>query len=298
MTPEVNWFPSAIHRPGPAAKIRGWTEGKTGATYHSADGWLPGTLDIVLGTHSGVAWHFTNPLDGPLLQHYPPTAIVWHAAGGNTRTVGVENIGRTAPLTPSQRENLARLSVWLKQRFGWGALSREPLGRARVGDAPLKTLWEHKEIIGSATDCPVDRIPWTWILNRAADLEEEDDMTPQEMLEQLLKLHIPLYGGPSEGPVDLKTLLHYAYYGSPVEHKKLVTKGGIQYVIAAIKQTRNALTYAQAVLVSHIREHNQSGGILDRYSGEHLEKLAELLGQMETEVGGLADLFKTDGEEE
>lgn len=113
--------------------------------------------------------------------------------------------------------------------------------------------------------------------------EEEDDVTPQELLKQLLTLNVPLYpkdGQPSQ-PVTLNELLHYAYHGSPTEHKKLVTLDQAVPLAKVADTNRLALAVVRAALDKHLEVHNQSGGALDRYSGPFLVELARLLGQME-----------------
>lgn len=116
--------------------------------------------------------------------------------------------------------------------------------------------------------------------------EEEDDVTPQELLEQLLTLNVPIWGG--EGQVTLNQLLHYAYHGSPTEHKKLVTLDQAAPLAKVADTNRLGLAAARAAIARHLTEHNTSGGPADRYTGEFLVELARLLGQMEEEISEFA----------
>jgi hypothetical protein len=121
--------------------------------------------------------------------------------------------------------------------------------------------------------------------------EEEDDMTPQEMLQQLLTLPVPIY--PKDGepatPQTLSQLLHYAFHGSPTEHKGLVAVELAGQLAKIVSTNREGLAEAAAALENHVHEHNQSGGAIDRTSGVFLEVLAGLLHQMEEEVKNYAD---------
>ena len=160
------WYPAAIKDEGPAAKRHGYFKPKTGVVFHSAElSWSGMRRVLHQPPHQyAFAWHWSNPKTGPLVQHYATSAIVWHAAGGNTKLIGVENEGYVGEaLTDSQVENLIGLSAWLVKVCAWQALSRS---------GPTKTLWEHNEVPGSNTACPSGRIPW----HRIIDGAEEEQM--------------------------------------------------------------------------------------------------------------------------
>jgi hypothetical protein len=107
--------------------------------------------------------------------------------------------------------------------------------------------------------------------------ELEAPTPPPEVLRQLLTMNVPIFG--ADGPVTLHQLLHYAYHGSPTEHQALVPAGRVEKLRAAVEEARGALA-------EHIKMHNQSGGAIDRVSGAFLERLADLLNDIETEVRG------------
>jgi hypothetical protein len=51
---------------------------------------------------------------------------------------------------------------------------------------------------------------------------------------------------------------------------------------------QETLREVQGALETHITMHNQSGGAIDRHAGAFLERMAELLNDMEQEVRNLA----------
>ncbi len=107
----------------------------------------------------------------------------------------------------------------------------------------------------------------------------EPNQPVQEILSQLLTLNIPIAG--ATGPVNLNQLLHYAYHGSPTEHKNLGFAPS-----ARVEKLREAVAAAQNALAIHIREHNTSGSIIDRFSPEHIGRMADLLDELEAELRG------------
>ncbi|KKM26164.1 hypothetical protein LCGC14_1587520 [marine sediment metagenome] len=141
------WFPGVVRRLGPSRKVHGRRNRTTGVVYHSAVGNLDTTFGVLDG--SGVtAFHMTNAKDGRMFQHYPLDVLVYHARGGNSWSIGVENEGGplsnvSEPLTEAQVQNLADLSRWLVEQ-GWLA------SITRTG--PNKSLWEHREVPGSACE--------------------------------------------------------------------------------------------------------------------------------------------------
>ena len=99
------------------------------------------------------------------------------------------------------------------------------------------------------------------------DVFNEPTQSPQDMMKQLLTMNVPIYG--ATGPVTLYQLLHYGYHAAP--------KARVAKLIAAVGEARNTLN-------RHLIETNQSGGAIDRYSGQFLEKLADLLKELEEEI--------------
>lgn len=156
MSPEL-WCPFAVRRDAPA-----WKQGYTGATVnllegivdHSAEGPLSACFSVLDSQHRYASWWATVAKDGAIYQHYPLTAVTWHAGGleANRRFVGIEHEGRVGePLTDWQYEATLRLHIWLWPQMGLGEPERQV------------NLWEHREMtrFGSpATACPSGRIPW------------------------------------------------------------------------------------------------------------------------------------------
>ena len=121
--------------------------------------------------------------------------------------------------------------------------------------------------------------------------EEENDVTPQELLKQLLTLNVPIYprdGQPTE-PVTLSKLLHFAYHGGPQEHEGLVDVGQAAALARVVDSNREALWATREAFTSHLTVHNQSGGTLDHSSGVHIEELVELLGRIGGEMREFAE---------
>lgn len=83
------------------------------------------------------------------------------------------------------------------------------------------------------------------------------------------------------GEVELTQVYHRGYHA----HSRLDT---LTQIVQAARQT----------LQEHLVQHNVSGGPLDRYSGQYLKTMADLLDQMEAQVRALAALAEggiTDG---
>jgi len=121
--------------------------------------------------------------------------------------------------------------------------------------------------------------------------EEENDVTPQELLKQILTLNVPIYplGGQPSAPVTLSQLLHFAYHGSPREHEGLVAVGQAAALARVVNSNRQALELTKDTLTEHLTVHNQSGGTLDRSSGVYLAELAQLLIRMGEEMQDFAE---------
>lgn len=171
------WAPFATRRDGPAAK-RGYTgnlEGpKAGVVYHSAEGHLPVMLSMLDNHALDKSWTFSNPRDGPLLQHYNAREHTWCNGSyeANAYFVSCESEGLVGQaLSPSQVDNLVALTAWLGTVFAWPRLKRR------------EQLWEHNEMtrFGAAyTACPSGRIPWAIIIERATEeMSELEDLRNQ-----------------------------------------------------------------------------------------------------------------------
>lgn len=164
-----DWYPLAQRRPGPPNKIgyptrlwplalrRRYREDKKYVVPHSSEGTLAGWLAELDSQRSPRRTAtFFNPKIGPILQHYPVTAVTW--ANGdpdsNRISVTIENEGVVGEgLTASQEENLVGLYIWLFHRFNWYNLVRGV------------TVLEHNEIV--ATRCPSNRINHVKIIKEA-----------------------------------------------------------------------------------------------------------------------------------
>lgn len=153
------WYPGAIRRNGPAAKIQSRSNPARGIVLHSAVGYRGGlysVLDNVVGSRATVAWHFSVYQNGTVEQHYPIEAVLHHAGNGwaNANLIGVEHEGGfdpiDEPLTPAQRTASVNLVRWIAAQRGW-VPSR----------TTNKTLFEHNEISDTVTQCPSGRIPWS-----------------------------------------------------------------------------------------------------------------------------------------
>ncbi len=110
----------------------------------------------------------------------------------------------------------------------------------------------------------------------------DDTVQPvQELFNQMLTLNVPIAGS-SGPPPSLLHLLHYAYHGGPGADKKYALKSSVAKLREATIQANNAVG-------THIDQHNTSGGVLDRYSGEFLTRMADLLDQLEEELRAAAE---------
>ena len=99
------------------------------------------------------------------------------------------------------------------------------------------------------------------------ELYNEPTQSVQGIMKQLLTMHVPIWGATK--PVTLSQLLHYGYHAAPAPR--------VAKLIEAVGEARNTLN-------RHLIETNQSGGAIDRYSGEFLVKMADLLKELEEEI--------------
>jgi hypothetical protein len=81
-------------------------------------------------------------------------------------------------------------------------------------------------------------------------------------------LEVPIW---PVGEVPLQTIRHRGYHS-----------------LNQIVKLQETLREVQGALETHITMHNQSGGAIDRHAGAFLERMAELLNDMEQEVRNLA----------
>lgn len=167
------WLEGAERVPGHPAKVNGGVNPATGFVAHSAEGWEAALRTLVADVNRRASWHFSNLLDGRLLQHYPITAQCWHGGSGfpNSTMVSMEHEGMApSPLTDAQIATTVRVIRELIGYRGWKA------ARPRDSADRLATLYEHRECIRFGSDptaCPSDRIHWPEILD---NLQEENDM--------------------------------------------------------------------------------------------------------------------------
>ena len=157
------WYPGAIRRDGPGAKVWPDVNVRRGAILHSMEGSIAGALRVLDGP-AQASWHFSVQTNGLVQQHYPIEASPWHAGNlqGNVTLIGIEHEGAVGEaLTVPQREASTALVAWLGQTCGW-VPSRDPAGR---------TLWEHREV--GRTTCPNGRIPWEFYAPAEVPPEEE-----------------------------------------------------------------------------------------------------------------------------
>lgn len=159
------WYPAAKLRLGPAGKRLSGRNPAHGVVCHSAVGYVGGlhsVLDTLTGPKARTAWHFSVLQDGTVEQHYPLDAVLGHCADwggdadgvdGNGTLIGIEHEGgyspTNEPLTLKQLAASVELVRWIARQGGWIP--------ARAG---VKTLYEHREISDTGTQCPSGRIPW------------------------------------------------------------------------------------------------------------------------------------------
>ena len=292
---KTEWCPFAIRVDGPEWKggysYQGEQSPKIGIVPHSAEGYLPGLLSALHGPKTK-SWQFTITYN-ELLQHYPVTTNCWHAGdvdddGGvaaNIDLVGIEMLGMKGdPLTEFQNNMLARVYDWLDDEHQFGPyVLRE-------------TVWEHKWVSDTGTECPSYRIRHGTIM---ALLEKEDHMPTPEYDE--LKKYIDsianvvagavatitvdvqdLESGATKvpiwpvGEVDLTTIRHRGYHS-------LQAKA----VVVSLKSITEALVSAKDALANHVNMHNSSGGPMDFSSGGFIDTLSESLTEIEKEVNRL-----------
>lgn len=103
------------------------------------------------------------------------------------------------------------------------------------------------------------------------------EVPAQVLMKQLLTMTVPIFGNVGS-PKTLHQLLHYAYHGGPGVVKK-----------ESIVKLREAVVHAQAGMTLHLREHASSGGLIDRVSGESINRMADLLDALEGELRLIVD---------
>ena len=116
----LDWFPLATRRDGPATKhgYAGYAEPdkKLGVVFHSMEGNLQAGLGELDKLTRRASWTFSNPKDGPLLQHYPLGFHTWASGSveANTAFTSIEHEGVAGePLTESQIANAVALLKWI-----------------------------------------------------------------------------------------------------------------------------------------------------------------------------------------
>lgn len=138
--------------------------------YHSAEGWAANIMPIQNDPNKRASWTATVLLDGTLWRHYDWEDVTWTSGTltANVEGVGIEFEGvKGTPITDAQVTT--------------GALIYEEL-KAQCPNLRIPVLGqgfeEHRRVSAGATTCPNDRIRWNDI---AALINEEDDMTPEEI---------------------------------------------------------------------------------------------------------------------
>jgi len=161
-----NFYPQAVQMPGPWHK-QGYGDLRArtlkGAVVHSMEGLWPAAYAHLMST-ALVSWHFSILYDGTVLQHYPLSAICWHADFyANCRWAGIECEGRAGEmLTPQQVKALVYLLIWMAREEGWPAFKLEH---------DTGTLHQHRWYC--ATACPSDRIQWSEVIRMATDVQTQ-----------------------------------------------------------------------------------------------------------------------------
>ncbi len=168
-------YPHAIWVPGPQHK-QGYGDLRhrigRGVILHSMEGRIKAALARLNGLDK-VSWAFSNPFEGPLLQHYEIEAVTWHAgdAEANRLYLGVENEGVAGePLNKNQMDNLVGLLHWLAEEEDWPGFTHEVGG----------TLLEHRWFV--ATACPSGRIPWQALIARLESTMPEKTLTREQYI--------------------------------------------------------------------------------------------------------------------
>lgn len=275
--------------------------------YSNWRGSEPPKVVIIHSTRSGQQWSDEEELQSALNWFTSPTSQVsahwvisetervrvvldenaaWHASEHNLRAYGIE---LTQPTRGHayQDGHYNNLVMVARHYLELGVLPIHLLGYFNEGEISGFVAHENtghgQRVVKSDPGAEFD---WDRFLN----MLNEDPYT-RALFDQLLQLNVPIWGGTE--PVTLNRLLHSAYHGSPTEHQKLLTQEQGWQIATYASETRAALEAARATLESHIREHNQSGGIIDRFSGAHLEELARLLNKMEEEVNNFATSLKS-----
>jgi len=157
------WSEDAIQIPGPESKTGPGLNALRGVVLHSAEGTADGLLSVLRG-YQRLSWHFSVLLDGTLWQHYPVTAVTWHATAFNPFTIGIEHEGQAAIHGPLNRTQVRTTRALLASIEDF---THTPLIRPRDSQDRFATAWEHREVIrfdGWPTACPSDRIPWPLLL--------------------------------------------------------------------------------------------------------------------------------------
>ena len=198
-------------------------------------------------------------------------------------------------------EDMGKKTTVYTSWHSWNDLviPNNPAGPARAGYSLWNAIWDLNPAFdfptirfGGWKDSDVFMEQWsggTRVCNQFVDrntiqnpelvygVTHDDIVQPaQEIMKQLLTLTVPIHGAGGQPPTFYQ-LLHYAWHGGPGADQKYALKSSVAKLRAATVEANNSIA-------THIEQHNTSGGMIDRVSGDALNRMADLLDQIEEEL--------------
>jgi N-acetylmuramoyl-L-alanine amidase len=116
--------------------------------HHTATERLKAVLAWFQDDESDRSAHYVIDSDGTIYQLVAEENIAWHCTGHNTRSIGIECVAASRPLTDAQTESLASLLRHLMERY---SLTHDAVTGHRFTERPFKPTQCPGHLFGDTT---------------------------------------------------------------------------------------------------------------------------------------------------